>query len=173
VFGTITDAIEAFADGFIAINAQYTPEDGSLSEQYAKTDGTPVSAVHLTWSYASALTAFAARRGNGTVHGWGAKGLVMPSGVCHGHLGPHVTVTFNVEKDTVWGGTFWTLFFLFWGRHLMCVFSKKTYLLRVPRMLLNCGRRTMPSLSSTTSSTTSPSGVVCRFVKIFILSLNS
>jgi glucoamylase len=73
-----------------------------MTEQFSKTDGTPLSAVHLTWSYASALTVFAARKGNG-VPSWGAKGLVVPD-VCKTNLGPQVTVTFNVEMYSKWGG---------------------------------------------------------------------
>jgi glucoamylase len=55
-YKTLVGAIKAYADGFIAVNAKYTPDDGSLSEQFDKTTGVPTSAVHLTWSYASALT---------------------------------------------------------------------------------------------------------------------
>jgi glucoamylase len=55
-YKTITAAVQAYADGFVAINAHYTPSDGSLSEQFDKGTGVPTSAVHLTWSYASAIT---------------------------------------------------------------------------------------------------------------------
>ncbi|KAJ7583395.1 glucoamylase [Mycena floridula] len=34
----------------------YTPSNGSLSEQYDKNSGTPLSAVDLTWSFASFIT---------------------------------------------------------------------------------------------------------------------
>ena len=55
--------------------AKYTPRDGSLAEQFSKGDGSPVSAVDLTWSYASAITAFGARGEVGVGVGWGAGGL--------------------------------------------------------------------------------------------------
>jgi glucoamylase len=100
-FASIIESVRAFADGFIAVAATYTPADGSLTEQYSKVDGTPTSAVHLTWSYASALTAFAARNGT-KVNSWGAKGLSVPK-VCEGNLGPQANVTFNVVADTFWG----------------------------------------------------------------------
>ncbi|RDB14710.1 hypothetical protein Hypma_016313 [Hypsizygus marmoreus] len=100
-YTTLVNAIKNHADGFLAINAKYTPADGSLAEQYSKTNGTPLSAVHLTWSYASALTAFAARQGTLSAS-WGAKGLQVPT-VCEGNLGPIVKVTFNVVATTVFG----------------------------------------------------------------------
>jgi glucoamylase len=102
IFISLTGAIRNFADGFIAINAKYTPSSGALSEQYDKTSGSPVSAADLTWSYASALTAFAAR--NGTIPvSWGAKGLTVPS-ECQSNAGPQVAVTFEVTAYTVLGG---------------------------------------------------------------------
>jgi glucoamylase len=58
--------------------------------------------LDLTWSYASALTAFAAR--NGTVPAsWGASGLQVPS-ACLAYAGPTVPVTFNVVAYTQYGG---------------------------------------------------------------------
>jgi glucoamylase len=101
-FIDLTEAIRNFADGFIAVNAKYTPTNGSLSEQYDKTNGAPLSAVDLTWSYASALTAFMARNGSIPVS-WGAKGLKVPS-ECQSNIGPQVAVTFEVTADTVLGG---------------------------------------------------------------------
>lgn len=50
-----------------------------MAEQFHRNDGTPLSAKDLTWSYAAALTAFAARRGF-TAPGWGAKRLNLPLG---------------------------------------------------------------------------------------------
>lgn len=98
---TLTTAIKTFADGFISINAKNTPLDGSLSEQYSKSDGSPTSAVHLSWSYASALTVFAARGGY-MPPSWGANGLTVPT-TCLSNSGPTVQVTFNVNATTVLG----------------------------------------------------------------------
>ncbi|TFY52909.1 hypothetical protein EVG20_g10351 [Dentipellis fragilis] len=119
-YTTLTGAAKAFADGFIAVNAKYTPSGGGLAEQYSRSNGQPVSAVDLTWSYASALTAFGARAGT-TTASWGAKGLVVPStcssgggggGGGGGGSGNTVSVTFNVQATTVFGGAC-----------LMCVFA--------------------------------------------------
>lgn len=101
-YTTLIKAVRDFADGFLAINAKYTPADGSMAEQFGREDGTPLSAAHLTWSYASALSAFAAR--NGTLSSsWGAKGLKVPP-VCEGNAGPTVKAVFNVVAITTWGG---------------------------------------------------------------------
>ena len=85
--------------------AQYTPSNGGLAEQYSRNDGTPTSAVDLTWSYAAALTAFAARDGF-VPASWGAAGLTVPSVCSTGGSGSGgtVAVTFNVQATTVWGG---------------------------------------------------------------------
>ncbi|KAG6334061.1 hypothetical protein ID866_5024 [Astraeus odoratus] len=96
-FQALTSAIQTFSDGFIAVNANYTPSDGSLAEQYGRNDGTPISAMNLTWSYASALTAFSARSKQ-TSASWGAKGLAVPS-TCY----VPVSVQFNVYATTVYG----------------------------------------------------------------------
>lgn len=105
-YTTLTTGVKTFADGFVALNAKYTPSDGSLSEQYDKSTGVPTSATDLTWSYASALTVFAAR-GGFVPASWGASGLTLPS-TCSsgGGGGTTVAVTFNVYATTVYGGEF-------------------------------------------------------------------
>ena len=101
-YATVTNSINTFADGFVAIVAKYTPADGGLSEQFAKDTGAPLSAVDLTWSYASALTVFDARA-NVAVESWGADGLVVPS-ICRINPGPTSTLTFQVHAETIFGG---------------------------------------------------------------------
>ncbi|KAI8978782.1 glucoamylase [Trametes punicea] len=100
-YASLTSAIKAFADGFLAVNAKYTPSDGALAEQYDRNTGAPVSAVDLTWSYAAALTAFAAREGKAP-KSWGAAGLTVPKTCSGGGLNT-VAVTFNVQATTVYG----------------------------------------------------------------------
>ncbi|KAF9562600.1 glucoamylase G2 [Agrocybe pediades] len=104
-YKSLTDSVRNFADGFIAVIAKYTPADGSLAEQYVRNTGTPLSARHLTWSYASVLTAAAARSGY-VPESWGAKGAVVPT-VCErgggGAIGNTVPVTFKVQASTAWG----------------------------------------------------------------------
>lgn len=62
-YSTLFDAVSSYADGFVNVVATYTPSGGSLSEQFSKSDGTPLSASDLTWSYAAFLTAVARRAG--------------------------------------------------------------------------------------------------------------
>jgi glucoamylase len=102
-YSKLTRAIKAFADGFVVVAADYTPSDGGLAEQYDKSTGRPLSAVDLTWSYASVLTANDSYAGVKPAS-WGAKGLVVPS-VCVPNPGPQVNVTFNVRATTTFGGT--------------------------------------------------------------------
>ncbi|KAF8903104.1 glycoside hydrolase family 15 protein [Gymnopilus junonius] len=101
-YTSLISGIQTFADGFLAINAKYTPSNGGLSEQFDKNSGSPLSAVDLTWSYASALTVFAARSGISPAS-WGAEGLVVPSGTCSAQTGQTVTITFNVVATTQFG----------------------------------------------------------------------
>ncbi|KAH7914250.1 glycoside hydrolase family 15 protein [Hygrophoropsis aurantiaca] len=100
-YTTLSTAIKTFADGFVSVDATYTPSNGGLAEQYSRTNGTPVSAVDLTWSYASALTVFARRAGEFPAS-WGASGLTVSS-VCEPNSGPTVSVTFNVNATTTYG----------------------------------------------------------------------
>jgi glucoamylase len=72
-YATLTAAIKAYADEFIRVVAKYTPSDDGLAEQYSEPDGTPLSAMDLTWSYASVITAFQA--GPGIIPAsWGGAG---------------------------------------------------------------------------------------------------
>lgn len=73
-YNDITGAVRNLAEGYMSVVQKYTPEDGSLAEQFSNTDGTPLSAVHLTWSYAALLTSKAARDGH-LPPSWGASGI--------------------------------------------------------------------------------------------------
>ncbi|PBK75128.1 glucoamylase [Armillaria solidipes] len=103
-YGDLLSAVQTFADGFLAINAKYTPSDGGLAEQYSRSNGAPLSAVDLTWSYAATLTAFGARAGVVSAS-WGASGLTVPSScsTSSGGNGGTVSVTFNEFATTVFG----------------------------------------------------------------------
>lgn len=71
-YSSLTKAIKAYADGFVSIVQKYTPDNGALSEQFSKVNGSQTSAIDLTWSYAAFLTA--ASRRNGTMGpSWGAS----------------------------------------------------------------------------------------------------
>ncbi|KAJ7069509.1 glucoamylase [Mycena amicta] len=103
-YTTLTAAVQTFADGFIGVISKFTPSGGGLAEQYSRSNGVPVSAADLTWSYAAMLSAFAARAGTKPAS-WGAAGLVVPS-VCQTSTGTPtatVAVTFNVVATTFLG----------------------------------------------------------------------
>lgn len=60
----ILSTATAYADSFVAVAQQYTPANGSLSEQFNKTlPGNPLSAYDLTWSFASFVTMAQRRAG--------------------------------------------------------------------------------------------------------------
>ncbi|CAE6345427.1 unnamed protein product [Rhizoctonia solani] len=88
-------AVRKYADQFVLINKKFVGPKGGLAEQFDRATGVPTSAVDLTWSYASAITAFNAR--SFVLPGsWGAKGLKAPSGTCVSQPIPKVPVTFNL-----------------------------------------------------------------------------
>lgn len=106
-FDSLTTSIKNYADSFVAVVAKYTSSNGGLSEQYSRSDGSPVSALDLTWSYTALLTANGARNGVKPAS-WGASGLTAPStcsggGSGGGGGGSTVPVTFNVDATTVFG----------------------------------------------------------------------
>ncbi|KAM3076149.1 hypothetical protein ACMFMG_006337 [Clarireedia jacksonii] len=104
-FENIIQAIQSYADGFVSIAAQYTPSDGRLAEQFSRDNGTAMSAVDLTWSYASFLTMERARQGK---HGpgWGAAHAnKLPTkcsagGVVGNYLAPSATAFPQSEEGT-------------------------------------------------------------------------
>lgn len=106
-YTTLVAAIQNYADSFVAVVAKYTPIGGGLSEQYSRDNGSPLSAVDLSWSYAALITAFDRRQGIAPAS-WGAKDLTVPT-TCSsngGSGGGSVAVNFNVQANTVFGGMF-------------------------------------------------------------------
>ncbi|PGH08481.1 hypothetical protein AJ79_05970 [Helicocarpus griseus UAMH5409] len=92
-FISIIEATRNYADGYMAIAQKYTPESGALAEQYSRNDGAPLSAVDLTWSYASFLTAIA-RRNSSVPDPWAAAAASIPR-TCQttSAMGPYSTAT--------------------------------------------------------------------------------
>ncbi len=120
---TLTTAIETYADGYMGVIEQYTPSDGSLAEQFSRNNGTPLSALDLTWSYTSFLTAVARRSGQMPAS-WGQPAASTLPSTCSGtsaqgtYTTPRatapsppcttvaaVTITFNVAETTAFGET--------------------------------------------------------------------
>ncbi|KAG8160129.1 hypothetical protein KVR01_009665 [Diaporthe batatas] len=80
-YTSLLNAVTAYADGYVNVVATYAAPNGSLSEQFEKSNGSPLSAYDLTWSYAAFLSA-AARRAGTVPPSWvGASGNVVP-GTC-------------------------------------------------------------------------------------------
>lgn len=80
-YTTLYDAVYNYADGYVNVVATYAASNGSMSEQFDKSSGTPLSAYDLTWSYAAFLSA-ANRRAGLTPPSWvGSAGTSVP-GTC-------------------------------------------------------------------------------------------
>lgn len=122
-YTTLTTAIKTYADGYMGIIETYTPSNGSLAEQFSRSNGTPLSAVQLTWSFASFLTAVARRSGQMPAS-WGEPTANAVPSACsatsaQGSYAPptataplppcttvsSVAVTFNVAENTTFGET--------------------------------------------------------------------
>ena len=112
-------AILSYADGYLSLIQKYTPSSGALAEQFSRSNGSPLSAVDLTWSYASFLTAIARRVGS-VPASWGSsqEGNTVPSGGCQASsaqgtytdptlpacaIASSCAVTFNELETTTFG----------------------------------------------------------------------
>jgi glucoamylase len=80
-FAQILDAVTAYADSYVAIAEKYTPSNGSLSEQFNRDTGAPLSAFDLTWSYAAFVT-MSQRRDGQYPASWGSRNIVPPPAKC-------------------------------------------------------------------------------------------
>ncbi|KUI67829.1 Glucoamylase [Cytospora mali] len=80
-YTTIYDAVETYAEGYMNIVATYAASNGSLSEEFDKSTGKPLSAYDLTWSYAAFLSA-ANRRAGIVPSSWGASSGDAVPGTC-------------------------------------------------------------------------------------------
>ncbi|KAJ9376288.1 CAZyme family GH15 and CBM20 [Paecilomyces variotii] len=100
-YSDIVNAVKTYADGYMDIAQKYTPSSGALAEQFSRSDGTPLSADDLTWSYAALLTA-AARRNATVPASWGETSASSVPSVCSATsaTGPYSTAT-----NTNWGGS--------------------------------------------------------------------
>jgi glucoamylase len=97
-FMSLTSALKTYADGFVQVVKKYTPSNGALAEQFDKASGAPLSAVDLTWSYASFLTMQNARN-NIVPASWGAaSGNKVPS-TCSSSS---ATGTYSAATNTAW-----------------------------------------------------------------------
>ncbi|SMR53207.1 unnamed protein product [Zymoseptoria tritici ST99CH_1E4] len=99
-FSSIVNAVSTYADSYMANAQKYTPQNGALAEQYSRSNGSPLSAVDLTWSYAAFLTAANARRA-AMPASWGANSATVPSS-CSGSsaTGPCATATSTFTRPT-------------------------------------------------------------------------
>ncbi|KAG6877079.1 hypothetical protein C0993_010466 [Termitomyces sp. T159_Od127] len=100
-FTIIIAEVETYANSFYAVASKYMDIE-SLSEQFTRMSGTPISAKYFTWSYVALFTVANAMNG-WLPASWGATGLEVPA-TCVVSEDPTVVVTFNVNATTFWGG---------------------------------------------------------------------
>lgn len=81
-YTAIYNAVQTYADGYMAVVEKYTPSSGALSEQFDKSSGSQLSANNLTWSYAAFLTA-AHRRSGIVPPSWVVSGASSVPGSCY------------------------------------------------------------------------------------------
>ncbi|KAL5334967.1 Six-hairpin glycosidase-like protein [Aspergillus crustosus] len=94
----LVDAVRTYAEGFMRIVKTYAAINGSLSEQFSRSDGSHQSAHDLAWSYATLLTAN--RRRNAIIPlPWGNPGTPSLPDTCSagGDQG-----TYSLATITAW-----------------------------------------------------------------------
>ncbi|GAA5894585.1 hypothetical protein JCM5296_002895 [Sporobolomyces johnsonii] len=108
-FEKVTRAVFDYADAFVDVVRQYTPANGTLAEQFNKTDGVPTSARDLTWSYVAFLTAVHARSAYlsppASLPSTSSVSLIKNSGTCPdgGTYNGTMEVEFSVDVNTTYG----------------------------------------------------------------------
>lgn len=80
-YTALYNAVKNYADGYMNVVATRAQSNGSLSEQFDRNTGTPLSAYDLTWSYAAFLTA-AARRAGVVPYSWGESSASSVPSTC-------------------------------------------------------------------------------------------
>ncbi|MCJ1352052.1 MAG: hypothetical protein MMC33_002036 [Icmadophila ericetorum] len=93
-FTTLTTAATSYADAFVSVVETYVPTNGSLSEQFNRTTGYPLSAYDLTWSFASFVTMSQRRAGTFPLS-WGAANIQSAPSKC---IGGGVEGTYTVAQ---------------------------------------------------------------------------
>ncbi|KAJ9661612.1 hypothetical protein H2201_006468 [Coniosporium apollinis] len=120
-FTDILDSMTNYADGFVSVVREYTPANGSYSEQFNRTTGEMLSAYDLTWSLAAFVTMTQRRNGQYPAS-WGLRDAApLPSSCNTAGAGPQnyapaieagappvdmscvVQITFRVNATTTFG----------------------------------------------------------------------
>ncbi|KAH8811544.1 Six-hairpin glycosidase-like protein [Xylogone sp. PMI_703] len=99
-YSTLYNAISTYADGYINVVATYAQANGSLSEQFSRSNGQPLSAYDLTWSYAAFLTAIA-RRAKVVPYSWGEPSALSVPSVCSA---TSAIGTYSTATNMAWPG---------------------------------------------------------------------
>ncbi|WEW60766.1 glycoside hydrolase 15 protein [Emydomyces testavorans] len=101
VFPEIVASVKNYADGYMNVARKYTPCSGAFSEQFSRSDGKPLSAHDLTWSYTALLTA-KERRDSIMPRPWGQKFAHDIPPICSA---TSATGTYQTATITGWPST--------------------------------------------------------------------
>ncbi|KAJ0416218.1 Six-hairpin glycosidase-like protein [Aspergillus carlsbadensis] len=94
----LVDAVKTYADGFLRIVQNYAWDNGSLSEQFSRYNGSHLSANDLAWSYANLLSV--SRRRSAIVPlPWGSSGSPSVPSTCSATA---VSGTYSSVTITSW-----------------------------------------------------------------------
>ncbi|KAJ5212773.1 uncharacterized protein N7498_004419 [Penicillium cinerascens] len=100
-YSSIVSAVKTYADGYMSLVEEYAVTNGSLSEQFSKSDGSPLSARDLTWSYAALLTANM-RRNSIVPAAWGEASASSVPATCSS---TSAIGTYSAATNTDWPST--------------------------------------------------------------------
>ncbi|KAI9049786.1 hypothetical protein LZ554_005937 [Drepanopeziza brunnea f. sp. 'monogermtubi'] len=139
-YSSLFNAVEAYADGYVNVVATYAQSNGSLSEQFNRASGVPLSAYDLTWSYAAFLTA-AARRAAVVPYSWGEPTASSVPATC---------------SSTSAYGTYSTATTGIWP-------PNQTPVTSLPPVTTTNGNNPSTTKTSTSTSCTTPSSVAVTF----------
>ncbi|KAJ5449450.1 uncharacterized protein N7458_005899 [Penicillium daleae] len=149
-YSTIVSAVKTYADGYMSIVEKYAMTNGSMSEQFSKSDGSQLSARDLTWSYAALLSANN-RRNSVVPAAWGENSASSVPATC---VATSATGTYSTATSTSWPAT------------LTSVSGSTTTTSATTTATGTTTSKTTTTSTSTTSSTTScttPTSVAVTF----------
>ncbi|OOQ87442.1 Glucoamylase [Penicillium brasilianum] len=150
-YSTIVSAVKTYADGYMSIVEKYAMTNGSMSEQFSKSDGSQLSARDLTWSYAALLSANN-RRNSVVPAAWGETSASSVPATC---VATSATGTYSTATSTSWPAT------------LTSVSGATTTTTTTSATTTNTGSTTSTTKTTTTttstSSCTTPTAVAVTF----------
>ncbi|KAL3494141.1 Six-hairpin glycosidase-like protein [Aspergillus germanicus] len=102
-YSQLVDAVRTYADGFLRIVQNFAWNNGSLSEQFSRYNGSHLSANDLAWSYATLLSV-SRRRSARTPPPWGNSGSPSVPSTCSATAVPGTYSSVTITSWPTIGG---------------------------------------------------------------------